>query len=255
MEQTATQQSAMNAGINWRYHLRHYGAALAVAIPIFLAFSMYLFSRRGYYNLYIINKIFAGEAAVLFGIILLIGPLSRYFSMFDRYIQYRKELGIVAFFLAMAHGISSYFFLSDYFPKTAFAFSSWPFVFGLLGSIVLIIIFLISNNWMMNRIGARIWWPMQYWGIRIIFLVTALHVGIMKWNGWVLWYQNGGGTELMHPEWPGAGLIVGWFIAFVILVRLAEIVGPKFGKAVWYMSAIGFPLVIAATFWWGRQFM
>ncbi len=255
MEQATSQQTTVSAGINWRYHFQQYGVAIGISIPIFLLFSVYLFYRRGYYDLYIINKILAGEAAVLFGIVLLIGPLSRYFSAFDRYVQYRKELGIVGFFLAIAHGIASYYFLPEHFPQAAFTFSSLPFVFGLLGSVILIAIFLVSNDWAMNAIGAARWWPIQYWGIRLAFLAIALHVFIMKWKGWIAWYKSGGGKELMRPEWPGAGLIVGWFIAFVVLVRLAEIIGPRFGKFIWYMSAVGFPLVIATTFWWGQQFV
>src|SRR3989344_6781103 len=88
-----------------------YIMALAISAPIFAALSVYLFYRRGYYDLYIANKVFAGAAAVLLGIVLLIGPLSRWFSVFDRYVPYRKAIGIVAFFLALAHAVVSFWFL------------------------------------------------------------------------------------------------------------------------------------------------
>ena len=78
----------------------------------------------------------------------------------------------------------------------------------------------------MTAIGRERWWQLQYWGMRITFVLVFLHVFIMKWGGWVKWYKVGGGKELVHPEWPGAGLLIGWFMAFVVLVRLAEFISP-----------------------------
>jgi len=107
----------------------------------------------------------------------------------------------------------------------------------------------------MAAIGREKWWQLQYWGVRLVFVFILLHVFIMKWGGWVKWYQVGGSKELVYPEWPGAGLLVGWFMAFVVLVRLAEFIGPKPGRAAWYGSVILLPVIYIATFWWGRQFI
>ncbi len=253
-ERVITQPS--RNGINWGYQFQQYGVACAVAVPLFMLFSVYLYNRRGFYDLYIMNKVFAGEAAVLLGIVLLIGPLSRFFSFPDRYVQYRKELGIVAFFFAIAHGISSYYFLPNRFPVDIFYGALWwPFVFGLAGIIFLIGIFIIGNNFVMRKMDPRVWWPLQYWGVRIVFALTALHVFVMKWSGWISWYQKGGAKELVHPEWPGAGLLVGWFMVFVIFVRIAELGGQKLGKTAWYVSVIVLPIIYIATFWWGGQFV
>ena len=230
--------------------------ALAVAILLFVILSIYLFYRRGYYDLYIANKIFAGVAAVLLGIILLIGPGSRLFSFPDRYVQYRKEIGIVAFFLAFIHSVVSFFFLPSKFPLSAFLGTlNWPFIFGLAATIILVAIFFISNDRVMAAIGRERWWRLQYWGVRLTFILIFLHVFVMKWSGWVKWYKVGGSKELLRPEWPGAGLLVGWFIAFVLLVRSAEFVSPKLGRVAWYGSAILLPVIYIATFWWGKQFV
>ena len=240
--------------INWKYQFQQYGAALAVAMPLFVILSVYLFYRRGYYDLYIANKTFAGVAAILLGIVLLIGLLSRLFSFPDRYVQYRKELGIIAFFFAFVHGIVSFFFLSSKFPLSGFLGTlNWPFVFGLIAAIVLIAIFFISNDRVMAAVGRERWWRWQYWGARLVFILVLLHVFIMKWSGWVKWYKVGGGQELVHPDWPGAGLLVGWFMIFVILIRLAELGGPKIRRAVWYLSVVLLPAIYIATFLWGRQ--
>lgn len=240
--------------IVWKYQFQQYGAVLATVIPLFVILSAYLFYRRGYYDLYIANKIFAGVAAILLGITFLIGPLSRLFSFPDRYVQYRKELGIVAFFFALIHGIVSFFFLSSKFPLSGFPGTlNWPFIFGVTATIVLVAIFFISNDRAMAVIGRKKWWQLQYWGVRLAFILVLLHVFIMKWSGWVKWYKVGGSSDLIHSEWPGAGLLVGWFMVFVVIVRLAEFISLKFGRVAWYASVIVLPVIYIATFWWGRQ--
>lgn len=237
---------------------RQYGVALANAAVVFGAFSAYLLYRRGYYNLYIANKALANTATILFGVVLLLGPLGKYFKAFDRYLKYRKELGMVAAVLAIAHGIISFFFLPSYFPRERFFTTGrWPFLFALTATGILIVLVAISNRPMMHRFGGKWWWRMQRWGIRLTFVLIALHVGIMKWPGWVKWYQQGGGAPsaaLKNPWLPGAGLLVGWFIGFVLLQRTADLIHAKLGKAVWYFSCIALPAIYVFTFWWGLRF-
>src|SRR3989338_9867782 len=149
---------------DWKYQFQQYGVAIAIAIFLSAILSIYLFYRRGYYDLYIINKVFANVATILLGIVLLIGPGSRLFSFPDRYVQYRKELGIVAFFLAFIHSIVSLFFLPSKFSLSGFLGAlNWPFVFGLAAILVLVAIFFISNDRAMIAIGRKRWWQMQYW--------------------------------------------------------------------------------------------
>lgn len=238
----------------WRESLRQYGVAVAVAAFLCLMLSTYLLYRRGYYNLYIGNKVLAGVAAVMLGIVLLLGPLGKYFNAFDRYLKYRKELGMVAAVLAIAHGVVSFFFLPAYFPRERFfTYGRWPFLLALAATVILVVLVAISNRPMMHRIGGKWWWRLQRWGVRLAFVLVALHVGVMKWQEWLQWYQQGGSAELNHPEWPGAGLLVGWFMGFVLLVRITDVVHPKLGTLAWYVSIVGFPAAVIGTFWWGQR--
>lgn len=246
--------SSSKPKINWKYEFGQYGAAFATAVPFYAALSFYLFFRRGYYDLYIANKVFAGVAAILLGLVILIGPCSRMFSFPDRFVQYRKELGIIAFFLTLTHSVVSLFFLPSKFSLAGYVVTlNWPFVFGLAAVVLLVVIFAISNNWAMTAIGRERWWRLQYWGVRVTFTLILLHVFLMKWDGWVAWYKVGGGKGLVRPEWPGAGILVAWFMVFVALIRIAEFISPKLGRAAWYTSVILLPLIYIATFWWGRQ--
>ncbi len=255
LQPTLPPKLAPRPGIRWRYEIGQYGTAFGVALVLFILFSVYLYYRRGYYDLYIVNKIFAGDAAILLGLALLLGPLNRLFNAFDRYLQYRKEIGIVAFALALMHGLSSLFFLPDHFTWSRYLGSGlWPFLFGLACLIVLLGLFFISDNRSIKALGAKVWWALQTWGARLAFVLLALHVGIMKIPGWLDWYQNGGNPNLRRPDWPGAGSLVGMFLAFVVFVRLAEFGGKTFGRAIWYAGLILLATAYIFTFWWGRQF-
>lgn len=232
--------------IDWKYQFRQYAVAVVWAFLFFGLLSLYIFYRRGYYDLYIANKAFAGSGAILLAIVFILGPLSRFFNVFDRYLQYRKEVGIVAFFLALTHGLVALFFLPAAF--------NWPFVFGLAGLAVLVILFFISNSWVENRLGTERWWRLQNWGLRVVVGLTILHVFVMKYAGWINWYKVGGEAFLVHPELPGGGLLVGWFLIFVFLVRLSEFGGVRFGRLVWYFCVLALPIVYLFTFWWGFGF-
>lgn len=241
--------------IDWKYQFQQYGAALVTALFFFGVLSVYIFYRRGYYDLYIANKALAGSAAILLAIVFVLGPISRFFNLFDRDLQYRKELGLVAFFLALVHGLVSLFFLPAKFPLAAYvSMTNWPFIFGLAGLLILTFLFLISSGVIEKVLGTRLWWFLQNWGLRLAVGLTVLHVAVMKYRGWLKWYKIGGESFLAHPELPGGGLLVGWILFFALLVRLAEFGGVKFGRLVWYFCVLALPLVFGLTFWWGLRF-
>ncbi|MBI3980604.1 ferric reductase-like transmembrane domain-containing protein [Candidatus Microgenomates bacterium] len=232
--------------------MRKYLFSFTFTIVLFVLFSLYLYGRRGFYDLYIINKVFAALATTELGIALLLGPLSRIFDIFDRYLQYRKHFGIAAFIFAFFHTASSLFFLPNRFPfNKYFTTGLWPFVFGLLSFLVLLVLFSISNKWSRDKLNFSRWWFIQNWGVRLAFVALTLHVGIMKIPGWVEWYQKGSGNNLAHPEWPGLGILVGWFMIMVITVRLAEVVNKNLGQYVAVIGSSLLPIIYLLTFFWG----
>lgn len=235
--------------------IRKYTIAVMISLVFFTIFSFYLYLRRGYYDLFIINKVFAGVATAQLGIVLLIGTASRITSAHAKYIQYRKSLGIIAFFYAFFHTISSFFFLPNKFPMERFFTTGlFPFIFGLTAILIITAIFSISNNISIKHIGPKRWWRYQRWGIRIAYISIMLHVFIMKLEGWINWYKKGGSSELIHPEWPGLGILIAWGILLVVFVRVAELIHIKCAKFVLYGGIILLPLIYSLTFVWGAQF-
>lgn len=220
----------------------------------FMCISVFVYYRRGYFDLYIANKALAGSATILLGLVLLIGTGSRLFSFPDKFIQYRKEIGIFAFLLSVLHVIISLFFLPNKFSFVELlSYANKPGMYGLAALGVMTVILMSSHQKSMAALGMKVWWKIQYWGLRITFALITLHVFVMKWPGWIRWFEVGGSSELVHPEWPGAGILVGLFMIAVILIRLSELGGSKFAKAAWYVVFSLLAASYAATFWWGAQ--
>ncbi len=213
--------------------LRDYLIAILIAAALFGFFSLYLLFRRGYFFdapptadvLYVPNKALAGTGTVMLSLVFLIGPIARYFDRFDNWLGLRKEIGIVATFVLLGHVIVSYFFLPLKFPHSKVSLASLEFAAGLVGIALLVFLFLISFKKAIALLGAKRWWFMQRWGLRLVVLLTIIHVFNMKWAGWMKWLKVGGGNptpELARPNIPGLGLYVGMFLAWVVIVRLFE---------------------------------
>jgi len=207
---------------NWRKYL----IAGVVALLLFVGLSAYIFLRRGYFDFYIANKVFAGVAFLLIAIVLLIGPLTRLYQVFDGWMMYRKELGVLAFLLALLHSVISLFLLPDHFPFAYFINNAFTTILGILAVIVLAFLFTISRQKILSRIDHHFWWKMQFWGIRIAGTLIFFHVFLLKWSGWIQWYVKGGSSDLLRPYLPGASLIIAPFGLFVLGVRIVELAMP-----------------------------
>ena len=212
---------------------RDYFIAILLAVVVMVLFSCYLLVRRGYYfdapptadMLYVPNKALAGVGMVMLALTFLIGPITRYFDRFDKWLGLRKELGIVGAFLIVLHGIISYGFLPKKFSREYMSFLSLEFAAGLVGAILLTFLFVISFRKMIEFLGAQRWWFLQRWGMRLAILLAVIHVYDMKWAGWVKWLTKAPGAptaELANPWMPGLGLYVGMFLGWVVIVRLYE---------------------------------
>lgn len=212
---------------------RDYFITLFVALILFVLFSSYLLVRRGYYfdapptadMLYVPNKALAGVGMVMLALTFLVGPITRYFDRFDKWLGLRKELGIVGAFFIAAHAIISYAALPKKFPAEWYSFAEAEFAAGLVGIVLLVFLFVISFQKIIGLLGPARWWFLQRWGMRLVILLAVIHVFDMKWAGWVKWLTKAPAAptlELANPWMPGLGLYVGLFLGWVVLVRLYE---------------------------------
>lgn len=202
--------------------LKRWGKSIAIAAIVFLILSLYLYTRRGYYNLYIINKALGSSAVVLAGMTLLIGPLSKKLPTFARYMTIRRHVGLLAFLVALLHIIVS---LAQ---TQRFAWFSWylnewiPVTAGLVAIAVWSYMTYLSRNTKIQEMGADLWKKHLSIAGKIGFLAIFLHLTIMKYEGWIQWW-NGlvkQTPELANPSYPPASLFVFFFMLVVIAYRL-----------------------------------
>lgn len=203
--------------------LKRWLRSLTVSLLVFLLVSVYLFLRRGYYNLYIVNKVFGSTAVILAGITLLIGPLSRIFPhRLSRLMTIRRDLGLTAMGFAIAHVIASLL------QQAKFPFPSWyleewvPVTFGLIALIMWVYLTTISKNSKIEQMGTEHWKRnLSIFG-QLAFLSIFFHVTVMKYQGWIRWFQGlvKQTPELANPQYPPASLFVFIFMLSVIIFRV-----------------------------------
>lgn len=203
--------------------------SIFVALIIFSLISFYLYVRRGYYNPYIINKVFGSTAAVLAGITLLTGPLSRYIPFFTKLMTIRRQLGLTAFFLALLHVCTSILFLQSKFPLSWYIQEWLPITFGTLAVGIWAYMTYISRNSKIVELTSAVWKKRLSISGLLAFLFIFLHLTVMKYQGWIRWF-NGEvkkTPELANPTYPPASLFVLAFIAIVILYRIVVFLKKK----------------------------
>jgi len=221
--------------------LRQYSISFLLALGVCTLFGLYLFLRRGYFNLYILNKVFASTSLVLLGIVLLMGPISRFYNLFDKWLIYRREIGLMAFFLALAHSVISYS-----------GRISQSLLLGAISLVILTVLFLVSFKFAESKINRKFWILLQSWGLRIGALLAFWHLVALKYPGWIKWLEGEGTKGLFRPSFPPASLLAGLFIGFVAVARLSEIFEIKIARKI---SEISLALMIAIMiflFVWGK---
>lgn len=227
--------------------IRQYGTAFVVtAITVGLVYQ-YAAVRYGVGGLSTFNKATATSGLFLLGIVLLMGPLSRMFSVFDSWLKYRKEVGVLVFYLGFLHAYFSMFVLSGRGPWGLYLSSPWSAYPGLVALTIMFFLIVISFPFVERTLGTRVWWKLQYWGARIAFLLIAVHMTVLKSSGWMTWLTTRGtGTAQGIPSLPPLAILVAVFSAFVLVLRFSEFFGQQAAKRITQLS---FLFTVGFTVW------
>ncbi len=243
MAKKRTQSSVSASGES----IRQYAiAGIVTAVTVWFVYR-YAAVRYGVEGLSTLNKSLATSTLFLLGIVLLLGPLSRLFTTFDRFLKYRKELGILTFFTGAAHVYLSMFPLARRGPFGFYQSQPLSAYAGFAGFIIMFILLLLSGAAVERAIGTRIWWKLQYWGARLAFVVSAFHFIVLKYPGMVKWLgdRGAGGTQGM-PWLVPISILATIFVVFVLIVRVSELFGPRVAQAI---TQISFLTATAFTVW------
>lgn len=228
---------------------REYGFSFFFSLALLATLYMVVSQDASETALSALNISLAAVTLFLIGIVLLLGPLSRMFSVFDWAFAYRKELGIMSFFTGLAHVYFVMFPLARNGPWGLYLsrpFSAYP---GLEALIVLFVLFVLSNRYA-ERVLGKTWWQIQYWGVRLTFLLIAVHMFVLKYKSILGWFVPGDvpSTDGVVHSPP---LII-WetqFVLLVFLVRLSELFGRRLGRFITMGSfLIAFSVMLWATF-------
>jgi len=189
--------------------------AFVFSIFIFIINSLYLFLRRGDYDLFIANKALATSSLMLIGFSLALSGLCYFWDFVDTKIIYRKHLGLIGFFLAGAHVIVSGFFLSNKFTAAWFESKKISMLFGGLALLVFLAMAAISNRYLIHELGGKYWRAFMRFGGYLAFIFIILHFSLLKYPEWLKWLSTG------KPFLPPLSLIGVIFGLAVIVLRLA----------------------------------
>ncbi|GIW62685.1 MAG: hypothetical protein KatS3mg090_0511 [Patescibacteria group bacterium] len=191
---------------------------------------LYLTLNKQNINIYLINKALANTALLLIVVVLFIGPLSRIYNWPDILVAFRKEIGITAFLFGMAHTILSllpqYYSLRFYFSKFNPSFYS-----AVIAIIILTILFVLSFEKIISNLPRKLWWQIQYMGVRTAFIFIIIHFllkNISKWQNWLT----------AKDTLPDLNLLIFLLCIFLIIFRITEYLNRKLSIAVFTVGSL-----------------
>ncbi|MDH5533110.1 MAG: hypothetical protein OEX81_01645 [Candidatus Pacebacteria bacterium] len=194
--------------------LRMWINTLVFSVITFVLGSLYLFVRRGDFDLYIANKAFAFVSIILIGLSFALSGLCYFWDFVDTKIIYRKVLGLVGFYYSVIHIFVSLFLLPNKFPLPSWVLGHIPtMIFATLGLIIFIVMAVVSNDDVMHELGSKRWRQTLRVGY-LAYIFVMIHFGLLKYNSWIAW-SNSGKFDL-----PPLSLIEIIFAGIVVILRI-----------------------------------
>lgn len=187
---------------------------IVTALLLLVIFSVYAFFWQSEFSLFTMSVGVAGAAAFLIGFSFGLSGISYYFDFLDREIAYRKNLGLVGYFMALAYSVLLLFVDPEkYFYGFFNNLPSFDFILGLSAMGILTLMAIVSNNFVMRKIGAYNWRFILRLGY-VAYLMLILRAVIMEGQDWFLWLQR-------FDSLPPPRLIVSLFAISVIMLRIS----------------------------------
>jgi DMSO/TMAO reductase YedYZ heme-binding membrane subunit len=175
-------------------------AIAGIIYLIFFFFFIWYHDVRGKpFTLFTTEKCTAIASAYCLGLALMLGPLSRFFSIFDNLLPYRRTLGLTAAFMTIAHVILVIFYLPWKFPEkySEQYYLSWfvahwfTVVMGILVFAMFMVIAVHSFPSGISKLGKRKWMILQKLAylVMIMIVLHLLSMGKIPKN-WIAWLET-----------------------------------------------------------------
>ena len=201
MKAARTRHVFSNNGTQW-------AVTGGIYLIFFFFFIWYHDVRAKPFSLFTTEKCTAIASAYCLALALALGPLSRFFSSFDKFLPYRRTLGLTAAFMTIPHVILVIVYLPMKFPEkySAEYFMSWyvdywfTIVMGILTFILFIAIAVYSYPSGIRTLGKHKWMILQKLAylVMIFIVLHLLSMGKIPKN-WIAWLDTRN-----HPVPPGS---------------------------------------------------
>jgi DMSO/TMAO reductase YedYZ heme-binding membrane subunit len=140
--------------------------------------------------------------------------MSYYFNFLDHELAYRKNLGLTGYFLALLYSFSLLFINPErYFSGFFENLISYDFILGLGAMGILTLMAVVSNNFVMRKIGAHAWRVILRLGYVAYFLLI-LRAVVLEGDSWLFWFQS-------LDNLPPPRLLISIFAVIVIALRVS----------------------------------
>lgn len=201
--------------------LKMWQVPIIIAAFLFIIFNIYEFFRTGQLIFATLSAAIAATAAVCIGFSFALSGMSYYFNFLDHELAYRKNLGLTGYFLALIYSFSLLFidpgrYFSGFFENLR----SGDFILGLSAMGILTLMAVVSNNFVMRKIGAHAWRFVLRLGYFAYFLLIIRAV-ILEGDSWYLWIQK-------LNNLPPPRLLVSVFAVCVIALRISMEISMRF---------------------------
>jgi DMSO/TMAO reductase YedYZ heme-binding membrane subunit len=194
--------------------------SIVLSILIFILVLGYAYMQMEGFNILTVSLTLAGTGGMLIGISFALSGFCYYFDFLDRKIAYRKYIGLLGYFFAMAYAFS--LLLVDptryYYGFTSNLLSA-DFILGITALIILTIMAVISNTWAMKKLGITTWRQILRLGY-FAYVCLIIRAIILDYGNWELWIK--GFNFLLTVR-----MILTVFAIGVIWLRLSMIFFPR----------------------------
>ena len=194
---------------------------------LFVVISLYYFASRGNYDTRIANRVIADISMLLIGLSMMLSSVCYFWNFADKYIIYRKHLGIAGFAYAMAHSLLSLFFMPKVFPFPEYYLSErniFPFICALISLIIFTVMTIISNKFAIHELGGSLWRKLLRVGY-IAYALAIIHFGLKGAPYWWSWLI--GKSENIVPSF---SMYIFLFGCIVIYLRIKLFIATRHKK-------------------------
>jgi DMSO/TMAO reductase YedYZ heme-binding membrane subunit len=196
-----------------------YRRSIIISIFLFLIVTAYYSLAGHHFSIKMWNKSIADTSFIVIGISLILSSLCYFFNFADKYIIYRKHLGIVGFLILIIHILISILHpVYGPFPEYYLTEKRFPsFVAAVLAAIILTGMAAISNRFSIQNLGPKLWRTLLRFGF-LAYILTLFHFGVKNLNLFIKYFTD---TQLSLPPMSLLAFVFGIVvIAFRIMLFL-----------------------------------